>query len=48
MSHHKLEVRNLRFSYPDGHEAIKNISFIIHHSESVGIIGANGQESLLC
>jgi len=42
MSHHKLEVRNLRFSYPDGHEAIKNISFIIHHSESVGIIGANG------
>lgn len=42
MSHHKLEVRNLQFTYPDGHEAIKNVSFIIHHGESVGIIGANG------
>lgn len=42
MSHHKLEVRNLNFSYPDGHEAIKDISFTIHHGESVGIIGANG------
>jgi cobalt/nickel transport system ATP-binding protein len=42
MSHHKLEVRNLHFSYPDGHEAVKNISFTIHHGESVGIIGANG------
>ncbi len=42
MSHHKLEVKDLKFSYPDGHEAIKNISFTIHHSESVGIIGANG------
>ncbi len=42
MSHHKLEARNLHFSYPDGHEAIKDISFTIHHGESVGIIGANG------
>jgi len=42
MSHHKLEVKSLHFSYPDGHEAVKNISFIIHHGESVGIIGANG------
>jgi cobalt/nickel transport system ATP-binding protein len=42
MSHHKLEVKNLHFSYPDGHEAIKNISFTIHHGESVGIVGANG------
>jgi len=42
MSHHKIEVKNLRFSYPDGHEAVKNISFAIHHGESVGIIGANG------
>jgi len=42
MSHHKLEVRSLNFSYPDGHEAVKNISFTINHGESVGIIGANG------
>ncbi len=42
MSHHKLEVRAMHFSYPDGHKAIKNISFTIYHGESVGIIGANG------
>jgi cobalt/nickel transport system ATP-binding protein len=42
MSHHKLEVRDLHFTYPDGQEAIRNMSFIIHHGESVGIIGANG------
>ncbi len=42
MSHHKLEVRNLHFEYPDGQVAIKDMSFTIHHGESVGIIGANG------
>lgn len=42
MSHHKLEVRDVQFRYPDGHEALKNISFSINHGEAVGIIGANG------
>ena len=42
MIHHKLQVRNLTFSYPDGQEAIKNMSFDIMPGESVGIIGANG------
>ncbi|AFL99943.1 ABC-type cobalt transport system, ATPase component [Desulfitobacterium dehalogenans ATCC 51507] len=42
MSDHELEVKNLHFSYPDGHEAIKDISFTIYQGESVGIIGANG------
>ncbi|MDF2545179.1 MAG: Phosphonate-transporting ATPase [Anaerosolibacter sp.] len=42
MSHHKIETKSLGYSYPDGHVAIKNISFSIHHGESVGIIGANG------
>ena len=42
MSHHRVEVRDLYFSYPDGHEAIRNMSFSIYHGESVGIIGANG------
>ncbi len=42
MSHHKLETRFLHYTYPDGHKAVKSISFSIHHGESVGIIGANG------
>ena len=42
MSHHRVEVQDLHFSYPDGHEAIRNMSFSIFHGESVGIIGANG------
>ena len=42
MSHHKIEVTDLRFTYPDGHEAINGLSFLITHGQSVGIIGANG------
>lgn len=42
MSHHKLEVKDLNFTYPDGHKAINGITFCIRHGESVGIIGANG------
>ncbi|AGA68140.1 ABC-type cobalt transport system, ATPase component [Desulfitobacterium dichloroeliminans LMG P-21439] len=42
MSHHMTEVRDLQFIYPDGHKAIKRMTFTIHHGESVGIIGANG------
>jgi len=39
MSHHKLEVKNLSFTYPDGHKAIDGISFTVRHGESVGIVG---------
>jgi cobalt/nickel transport system ATP-binding protein len=42
MSHHKLEALNLGFTYPDGHAAIRDLSLLITHGESVGIIGANG------
>jgi len=42
MSHHKIEVKDLTFTYPDGHRAVNGMSFCIHHGESVGIIGANG------
>jgi len=42
MSHHMIEVKDLHYTYPDGHKAINGMTFTIHHGESVGIIGANG------
>jgi cobalt/nickel transport system ATP-binding protein len=42
MSHHVLEITDLQYVYPDGNKAINEISFKLHHGESVGIVGANG------
>lgn len=42
MSHHIIEFKNVSFCYPDGTEALKEISFRITHGESVGVVGANG------
>ncbi|RPJ13116.1 MAG: ABC transporter ATP-binding protein, partial [Desulfobacteraceae bacterium] len=42
MSHHIVEVKNLRFAYPDGTCALKDISFRITHGESVAVVGENG------
>lgn len=42
MSHHIVEVKELEYAYPDGHQALRKLSFRITHGESVGVVGANG------
>lgn len=42
MSHHIVEARALCHTYPDGHKALEEISFLITHGRSVAIVGANG------
>lgn len=42
MSHHIVDLSDVCFSYPDGTEALKGVSFRILHGEAVGIAGANG------
>jgi len=38
----KIEIKNLRFAYPNGLEAIKGISLTINSGEQVAIVGQNG------
>jgi cobalt transport protein ATP-binding subunit len=37
-----IEVRNLSFTYPDGKEALRNVSLTVSENESIGLIGPNG------
>jgi len=37
-----VEVKNISYTYPDGIEVFKNISFKVAEGESLGIIGPNG------
>lgn len=37
-----IEVKDLRYSYPDGTSGLNGVSFRIMHGESVAIVGENG------
>lgn len=37
-----IEIRDLKYRYPDGREALQGVNLDVHQGESVGIIGANG------
>lgn len=42
MSHHRVEMKNVSYHYPDGNRGVCQVTMLLHHGESVGIIGANG------
>ncbi len=42
MSHHYIKFSDVSYTYPDGYEALKRVSFHITHGERVALLGHNG------
>lgn len=42
MSHHVIGTDQVSFHYPDGTEAIRDVTMKVRHGESLGIVGPNG------
>ncbi len=40
--HHSIEVENLSYTYPDGHQALYEVSLNIEPCEKVALVGPNG------
>lgn len=42
MSHHYLRFEQVGYRYPDGHEALHDVSFELTHGEKAAVVGING------
>lgn len=42
MSHHRIEIDGLAFTYPDGTMALDGVCLSVTHGESIALVGANG------
>ncbi len=40
--HHSIEIEGLSFAYPDGQEALQDVSLVIQSGEKVALVGPNG------
>ena len=42
MSHHYLRFDQVHHTYPNGYQALRGVSFLLHHGEKVALVGPNG------